>query len=157
MQDADLLQQLVDDTSSAQRLLELTEREFLALSERDLQTLESILTSKQPLLALLTQHAEARRLLLAKHGLEADKSGLQHFASKQSDGESILEQAATLEALLTDCKTANQRNGQLIQANRSAVGDMLSILRGSSAPTNLYNSRGGATRSAAQQRPLSQA
>ncbi|TBV16938.1 flagellar protein FlgN [Stutzerimonas kirkiae] len=156
MQDADLLQQLTDDTHSARQLLELTEQEFSALSKRDLQALEGILTSKQPLLALLAQHAEARRLLLSSHGLEADKGGLKRLASGQSDGERILEQTTALESLLIACQTANQRNGHLIQANRSAVGSMLSVLQGSNSPTSLYDNRGGATRTT-QQRPLSQA
>ncbi|HAQ28076.1 flagella synthesis protein FlgN [Stutzerimonas nitrititolerans] len=156
MQDTALLQQFIDDIGIAEQLLELTNREYQTLSERNLVELEKLLTQKQSLLALLGQHATLRSQALAAHQLSADRSGLEAFCATSPSGTDILEQAGKLEKLLADCRTANERNGQLIRTNQAAVGSMLNILQGSNQAPNLYDRRGGAAKTS-HQRPLSQA
>ncbi len=156
MQDTELLQQLVEDIGSARRLLELTNTEYQALAERNLAGLEQLLTQKQTLLALLSQHGGMRSQTLLQAQLSADRNGLAAFAANSSVGEDIVKQASQLDALLEACRAANERNGKLIRANQSAVGSMLTALRGNSQTPDLYDRRGSTARTASH-RPLSQA
>lgn len=156
MQDTELLQQLVEDIGSARKLLELTDAEYQSLAERNLAGLEQLLTQKQALLALLSQHGALRSQTLTKAQLSADRNGLLTFAATSSIGEDIVAQASHLDELLEACRNANERNGKLIRANQSAVGSMLKVLQGASQTPDLYDRRGSTARSAFQ-RPLSQA
>lgn len=156
MNDTALLEQLTDDIGMARELLELIDKEFKALSDRNLADLEVLLNKKQPLLALLGQHGAQRSQWLRDQQLSADRSGLEQAASKSTDGPAILEKAQLLEAELESCRSANERNGRLIRANQSALGSMLGILQGKEEAPSLYDNRGGASRNK-QQRPLSQA
>nr|MBF0685057.1 flagellar protein FlgN [Pseudomonas sp.] len=156
MQDTALLQQLSDDIGLTRQLLELMDLEYQTLSERNLVELEKLLTQKQGLLALLGQHAALRSQALAAQQLSADRSGLEAFCANSSSGNEILAQADELERLLEHCREANERNGQLIRTNQTAVGSMLTILQGTSDAPELYDRRGGAAKSS-HQRPLSQA
>ncbi|AHL75024.1 flagellar biosynthesis protein FlgN [Stutzerimonas stutzeri] len=156
MQDTELLQQLVDDIGTARKLLELTDAEYQALAERDLASLEQLLTQKQTLLALLSQHGSLRSQTLAKAQLSADKSGLSTFAASSTVGAEIVEQAEKLDGILQACRSANERNGRLIRVNQNAVGSMLQVLQGTNQTPDLYDRRGAAARSA-NHRPLSQA
>lgn len=155
MQDNDLLHLFIEDIGTAQRLLELIDAEFQAMGERDLPRLEQILGEKLPLLGLLEQHGTARSQLLAAQQLSADRAGLEALASRSADGTELLSRSDELNALLEQCRDANQRNGRLIRANQASLKSVLGILRGGETP-GLYDSRGGAAR-IAQQRPLSQA
>lgn len=156
MQDTQLLEQLVEDIGNARKLLELTNNEYQALAERDLAGLEQLLTQKQALLALLSQHGAMRSQALAKAHLSADRNGLLAFAAGSPIGKDIVAQAALLDDVLESCKGANERNGKLIRANQAAVGGMLKVLRGTSQTPDLYDRRGSTARSS-YQRPLSQA
>ena len=150
-----LLQLFIDDIGTAQRLLELIDSEFQAMSERDLPRLEKILGEKLPLLGLLDQHGTTRSQLLAAQQLTADRKGLEALASRSADGAELLARSDELNQLLESCRTANQRNGKVIRASQASLQSVLGILRGSETP-NLYDSRGSTAR-IAQQRPLSQA
>lgn len=156
MQDTQMLQQLVEDIGSARKLLELTDNEYQALAERNLAGLEQLLTQKQALLALLSQHGAMRGQTLAKEQLSADRNGLLTFAAASAVGDEIVAQASQLDEILEACKNANERNGKLIRANQSAVGSMLKVLQGTSQTPDLYDRRGSTARST-YQRPLSQA
>ncbi len=156
MQDTDLLQQLIEDIGTAQRLLELTDAEYQSLAERDLANLEQLLTQKQALLALLGQHGSLRSQALIRAGLNADRTGLQSFAASSAAGADILKQAERLDTILDACRSANERNGKLIRANQRAVGSMLQILQSSNQTLGLYDRRGAAAKSS-YHRPLSQA
>ncbi len=155
MQKDDLLHLFIEDIGTAQRLLELIDTEFQAMSERDLPRLEQILGEKLPLLGLLDQHGSARARLLAEQQVSLDRAGLEILASRRPDGAELLTRSEELNRLLESCRDANQRNGRLIRANQASLKNVLGILRGGETP-NLYDSRGGAAR-IAQQRPLSQA
>ncbi|WP_439859083.1 flagella synthesis protein FlgN [Pseudomonas sp. MBLB4136] len=155
MHDTTLLNLFIDDIGTAERLLELIDDEFQALSERDLSRLQGILADKQPLLAQLDQHGKARSQLLLGLQLSADRSGLQALAEHSDQGTELLARGDELNALLERCQAANLRNGRLIRASQASTNNMLGILRGGETPS-LYDSRGSAAR-IGQQRPLSQA
>ncbi|MBA1262542.1 flagella synthesis protein FlgN [Stutzerimonas sp. NM35] len=156
MQDTEVLQQLTEDVGTAQKLLELMDAEYLALAERNLTGLETLLTQKQALLALLGQHGTLRSQTLTKAQLSIDRNGLAAFAAASAVGPSILAQAEQLDEVLEACRIANERNGQQIRTNQSAVSSMLNVLQGGSQAPDLYDRRGSAAKSS-YNRPLSQA
>lgn len=155
MHDQTLLDLFTQDIGTAEQLLELIDREFQYLQDRDLQQLQQLLSDKQPLLSLLDQHGSSRSQLLNALQLSADSQGLQQLAAQSSLGPQLLSQAERLNELLQRCQAANLRNGRLIRSSQSSNQSILGILRGNDTP-NLYDSRGSAAR-IAQQRPLSQA
>jgi len=156
MQSIAFLEQLRADTGIARQLLELTDAEYQALAERRLADLEKLLSAKQPLLALLAQHASRRSLALTELGLSNDRNGLEAYARSAPEVDDILAGAAELEDALEACRTANDRNGRLIRTNQAAVASTLEIFQRSSQAPDLYNRRGGSTKTS-HQRPLSQA
>lgn len=156
MQDTKLLQLINADLITAEQLAELIDREFTALSERDLKQLDSLLSAKTPLLALLDQNAKARSQLLLELGLTADRAGLQSVAANSSIGADLLTQSEALTQLLERCQAGNLRNGRLIRTSQASTRSMLGILRGNDSAPTLYDSTGGTSRTG-QQRPLSQA
>lgn len=155
MHDATLLDLFSQDIGHATRLLELIDLEYQALGERDLERLQGLLTDKQPLLALLAQHATQRSRVLDGLHLSADRAGLEQLAQGSALGAELLTQGDALNELFKRCQTANLRNGQLIRSNQAATVRMLNILRGGDTP-NLYDSRGSAAKISGQ-RFLSQA
>lgn len=155
MHDTTLLELFNNDIGTAERLLELIDHEFQALSDRDLPRLQSLLADKQPLLNLLAQHGQQRSQLLHGLQLSADRAGLQALAAQSSQGEELLVRGDQLSELLERCQAANLRNGRLIRSSQASTRNMLGILRGNETPS-LYDSRGSAAR-IGQQRPLSQA
>jgi len=155
MHDQTLLDLFTQDIDTAEQLLELIEREFQYLQERDLPQLQQILSEKQPLLALLDQHGRNRSQLLAALQLSPDSQGLQQLAARSNLGAQLLSQAERLNELLQGCQAANLRNGRLIRSSQNSNQSILGILRGNDTP-NLYDSRGSAARIGLQ-RPLSQA
>ncbi|MDR6236043.1 flagella synthesis protein FlgN [Pseudomonas oryzihabitans] len=155
MSNATLLEITLHDIDLSERLLALIDQEFQALTERQLEALESLLGDKQILLKQLDQHAQQRTTLLRNHGLATDLQGLSAYAATQANGPDLLAASARLVELMDKCKAHNARNGQIIQANRFVVGKLLNVLQGTNAP-NLYDSRGGRTQGG-YQRPLSSA
>lgn len=156
MHDTKLLQLINADIITAEQLAELIDREFTALGERDLKQLDSLLSAKTPLLALLDQNAKARSQLLLELGLTADRTGLQSVAANSGVGADLLTQSEALSLLLERCQAGNLRNGRLIRTSQASNRSMLGILRGNDSAPTLYDSTGGTSRTG-QQRPLSQA
>lgn len=155
MHDTTLLELFNTDIGTAERLLELIDNEFQALSDRDLPRLQNLLADKQPLLNLLDQHGQQRSQVLRGLQLSADRAGLQALAAQSSQGAQLLARGDQLSELLERCQAANLRNGRLIRSSQASTRNMLGILRGNETPS-LYDSRGSAAR-IGQQRPLSQA
>ncbi|WP_286977028.1 flagellar protein FlgN [Pseudomonas sp.] len=156
MHDTKLLQLINADIITAEQLAELIDREFTALGERDLKQLDSLLSAKTPLLALLDQNAKARSQLLLELGLTADRAGLQSVAANSGVGADLLTQSEALSLLLERCQAGNLRNGRLIRTSQASTRSILGILRGNDSAPTLYDSTGGTSRTG-QQRPLSQA
>ncbi len=155
MHDNEFLQQLHDDLGIAQQLFGLIETEFTALQERNLATLDQILSAKLPLISQLSQHAQQRSQLLLSRQLSADLQGLKQFAAGSTLGDELLATSELLGKQLEQCQASNLRNGRIIRSNQATVGSVLGILRGNESP-NLYDSRGSTAR-IGQHRPLSRA
>ena len=155
MADQRILELLLTDISTATQLLEILEQEFIALSERKLETLQVLLAKKQPALRQLEQHSSERSQHLKQNNLPTNKEGLIKLAENSSVGAQLLESSTQLNSLIEQCQEANLRNGRLIRSNQISINSMLNIVRGADAP-NLYDKTGSAS-SSVKQRPFSQA
>ena len=155
MADQRILELLLTDISTATQLLEILEQEFIALSERKLETLQVLLAKKQPALRQLEQHSSERSQHLKQNNLPTNKEGLIKLAENSSVGAQLLESSTQLNSLIEQCQEANLRNGRLIRSNQISINSMLNIVRGADAP-NLYDKTGSAS-SSVNQRPFSQA
>lgn len=82
MHDTTLLQLIEDDIAPMQELLDLLNKEAIALHGRDMPLLEQILARKQSLIILLEQHGQRRSQLLGSLGLSADRTGVQAVAAQ---------------------------------------------------------------------------
>lgn len=155
MSDQRLLELLIKDNHTAQQLLSLLEQEFAALSERDLTTLQGLLTQKQAALLQLDQHSAERGQLLLNNNVTADQHGLLEFAAHSALSAQLISTSTELNERIEQCQQANLRNGRLIRSNQISVNSMLDIIRGTDAP-KLYDKTGSAA-SSNKQRPFSQA
>ncbi|AGZ36265.1 flagellar protein FlgN [Pseudomonas sp. SWI6] len=141
MHDITLLQLIEDDIAPTQELLELLEKEALALHGRDMMVLEHILARKQSLIVLLEQQGQRRNQLLTQLGLSPDRAGVQALAAQSSNGEIIMQQLDVLGQLLDACKKVNETNGRIIQMQQHTTANQIRILNGGDSPS-LYDSRG---------------
>ena len=155
MQDTTLLQLMTDDIAPTRHLLEILQAEALALHSRNMVDMEHILAQKQALVIVLEQHGRRRTQLLLSLGLSADRAGLEEVARHSSVGDALLQAGDELNALIAECKAANEQNGALIQAQQITTAHQLRIINGGDTPT-LYDAR-GSTSGKMRPRPLSQA
>lgn len=154
MHDTTLLQLIEDDIAPTQELLELLQKEAVALHGRDMLVLESILARKQSLIVLLEQQGVRRNQLLVGLGFSADRAGVQALAAQSSLGEVMLQQLDALTQLMDACQKVNETNGRIIQLQQHATANQIRILMGGDSPS-LYDSR-GATSPMAKARAISQ-
>lgn len=154
MHDITLLQLIEDDIPPTQELLDLLEKEAVALHGRDMPMLEHILARKQSLIVLLEQQGQRRKLLLTGLGLSPDRAGVQVLAAQSPNGEILLQQLDALSQLLDTCQKVNETNGRIIQMQQHTTANQIRILNGGDSPS-LYDSR-GSTSPMAKPQALSQ-
>lgn len=141
MPDATLLNLLHADIDACTHLANLLEQEFSALSERNLEELQQLLTQKQPLLEGLAHHSNQRSQILISQGYTADSAGFTAYAQQTPLSSQLLESHDHLHQLMQQCQEANLRNGRLIRTNQVNVGKALDIMRNHDGPS-LYDSTG---------------
>jgi flagella synthesis protein FlgN len=141
MHDITLLQLIEDDIAPMQELLDLLEKESIALHARDMALLEHIMARKQSLIVLLEQQGLRRANLLGSLGLSADRAGVQALAAQSPNGELLMQQLDVISQLMQECQALNVSNGQLIQMQQYTTSNQIRILMGGDSPS-LYDSRG---------------
>lgn len=154
MHDTTLLQLIEDDIAPMQELLELLQKEAIALHGRDMAPLENILARKQSLIVLLEQQGLRRNNLLASLGLSPDRAGVEAVAAQSPNGELLLQQLDVISQLMQACQQLNETNGRIIQVQQHVTNNQIRILMGGDSPS-LYDSR-GSTSPLAKPRALSQ-
>ncbi|MGA9661552.1 MAG: flagellar protein FlgN [Pseudomonas alloputida] len=154
MHDTTLLQLIEDDIAPMQELLDLLQKESVALHGRDMAPLENILARKQSLIVLLEQQGLRRNNLLTSLGLSADRAGVEAVAAQSPNGELILQQLDVISQLMQACQQLNETNGRIIQVQQQVTNNQIRILQGGDSPS-LYDSR-GSTSPLAKPRALSQ-
>ncbi|MBF8668009.1 flagellar protein FlgN [Pseudomonas putida] len=154
MHDTTLLQLIEDDIAPMQELLDLLQKEAIALHGRDMAPLESILARKQSLIVLLEQQGLRRNNLLVSLGLSPDRAGVEAVAAQSPNGELLLQQLDVISQLMQACQQLNETNGRIIQVQQHVTDNQIRILMGGDSPS-LYDSR-GSTSPLAKPRALSQ-
>ena len=154
MHDTTLLQLIEDDIAPMQELLDLLQKESVALHGRDMAPLENILARKQSLIVLLEQQGLRRNNLLTSLGLSADRAGVEAVAAQSPNGELILQQLDVISQLMQACQQLNETNGRIIQVQQHVTNNQIRIHMGGDSPS-LYDSR-GSTSPLAKPRALSQ-
>ncbi|MBK4995696.1 flagellar protein FlgN [Pseudomonas sp. S37] len=154
MHDTTLLQLIEDDIAPLQELLDILQREAVALHGRDMAPLENILARKQSLIVLLEQQGLRRNNLLTSLGLSPDRAGVEAVAAQSPNGELLLQQLDVISQLMQACQQVNETNGRIIQVQQHVTNNQIRILQGGDSPS-LYDSRGG-TSLLAKPRALSQ-
>ncbi|GLO51566.1 MULTISPECIES: flagella synthesis protein FlgN [unclassified Pseudomonas] len=154
MHDTTLLQLIEDDIAPMQELLDLLQKEAIALHGRDMAPLENILARKQSLIVLLEQQGLRRNNLLASLGLSPDRAGVEAVAAQSPNGELLLQQLDVISQLMQACQQLNETNGRIIQVQQHVTNNQIRILMGGDSPS-LYDSR-GSTSPLAKPRALSQ-
>lgn len=141
MPDTALLNLLDADIETCTNLADLLEQEFVALSERNLEELQHLLTQKQPLLEQLARNSNKRSQTLTSQGYSADSAGFSAMASQLPHTNLLMVSHDRLRQLMEQCQEANLRNGRLIRTNQVNVGKALDIIRNNDGPS-LYDSSG---------------
>lgn len=154
MHDTTLLQLIEDDIAPMQELLDLLQKEAVALHGRDMAPLENILARKQSLIVLLEQQGLRRNNLLVSLGLSPDRAGVEAVAAQSPNGELLLQQLDVISQLMQACQQLNETNGRIIQVQQHVTNNQIRILMGGDSPS-LYDSR-GSTSPLAKPRALSQ-
>ena len=154
MHDTTLLQLIEDDIAPMQELLDLLQKEAVALHGRDMAPLENILARKQSLIVLLEQQGLRRNNLLASLGPSPDRAGVEAVAAQSPNGELLLQQLDVISQLMQACQQLNETNGRIIQVQQHVTNNQIRILMGGDSPS-LYDSR-GSTSPLAKPRALSQ-
>ena len=154
MHDTTLLQLIENDIAPMQELLDLLQKEAVALHGRDMAPLENILARKQSLIVLLEQQGLRRNNLLASLGLSPDRAGVEAVAAQSPNGELLLQQLDVISQLMQACQQLNETNGRIIQVQQHVTNNQIRILMGGDSPS-LYDSR-GSTSPLAKPRALSQ-
>lgn len=155
MADTELLNLIETDIDTCRQLLETLDLEFAALGERQIEQLQLLLQSKQPLLESLAHNANRRTNILREHGHAASTEGFAAFTANSALAPRLTEQHQQLASLMEACQTANIRNGRLIRTNQVGVNSALNILRGNDGPA-LYD-RSGSTTSSGSHRTYTRA
>lgn len=135
----------------ASRLYEVLAQELAALERLDSDSIQSLAQEKNRLLVAMDEHAGLRE----KHFPNA-------FDNKML--KTIIDMAPlalinTLHQLMSDyrslldrCRTQNEINGRVINANRRSVERHLTVLRGHQPDSVIYTATGRATRMQGRQR-----
>lgn len=138
---AQLLQQ---EHSAVEQLLDILRQEQHALGERNSETLNQSVSSKEAVFQRLQQLSQQREQFLQQRGFSADKSGFTAFMATDPTG-NLVQAWEALEATLRECQRQNQLNGTLLESGRQITQEMLSILTGRDfSKHELYNQRGKA-------------
>ena len=133
-----LLSLIESDLKNAEALREILERVKTALSDREIESLQALLESQQPILASMHQNAKQRTDILRKMGLQDNAEQWQKVLEKFD----LLDAWKPLRKTLKRCDDLNQINQRVISRNRHSIGRLIDIVRGEYGQPTLYNSDG---------------
>lgn len=142
-------------TEHCQQFVNLLDQEKQALLDQDMTTLQALIDTKPPLIAVLNQAQHAIDAQLQQLGRPASAS-LSDFILGLNDAHLAEQHAAFLEAAQA-CQNANLRNARLIRHSQHINRSLLDVLRNQGEPSlNVYDRQGNASRPGSG-RPISQA
>lgn len=139
------LQQLLEsDRAQLGSLAELLQAEKTCLEQRDLDTLNTLISQKQSVLASIENNDHVRRKLLQQAGVPADQTNLTHLKrllgkGGNNDFTALLD---SIESRLQQCRELSEVNSIIVHRSRLNTQRTLSILRGPATLADLYTSHG---------------
>lgn len=147
------LQLLFDQAvTDCEEFAALLDREQEALIQNDMVTLESLLSSKAPLVSALNSHDQQINDKARELGKSPEQS-LETFVDTLGPSE-LVESYRTLRQHLNRCRDANLRNARLVRHSQHANSHLLDLLRNQGESSQaVYDRQGLATRSHSQ-RPI---
>lgn len=148
-----ILPLLQEISSYLQQLLNALNNEHKALSENDLQSVQTIAEEKILLMEHLEDLNKERRTLLETAGLDITSTGIADFF-QNSNSPRAPQMKALWEAISTlssQCEKQNNINGIVIEANKRHTENALSILQGKQQKTELYSKKGASIKSSHNQ------
>lgn len=148
------VQELLDnETHNLQQLQEILLSERDALTHRDSERLQQQLSHKTLVLEALSNNAQTRQHLLQQAGYKNDpanwRSALAQLDRQHSQQFAIIWQQ--IETKLRQCQLENDINAKIVARTQYSVGQILDALRGRLGQPKLYNQKGYAGASGANQ------
>ncbi len=124
---------LIQEADTLTTLLSLLQKESTSLSENNLETLASIADNKKEILNTLELLEHERINCFRSQGKQATQHGFEEYINQCN--EDIQGQLANnwrqVESLGVQCQRQNLINGNVIECNRHATEQLLSLLHGS--------------------------
>ncbi len=128
-----------------QHLLDILQREFQALTSADIQTLETVTTTKNEALAAQAELTRLRAALVVNASFPDSLEGLQRFIAGCDDAETLLASLETMNNLAQQCQQSNRENGRLISQRQHQARGALDVLRQTEHNAPTYSDHGKST------------
>ncbi len=144
---------LEDIANYLEQLFHALENEYRALSENDIQAIESIAQEKIILMEQLEDLNKERRALLEAAGLDLDANGIDDFlnSSTITDKPKLKTLWNDISNLSKQCEKQNNINGIIIENNKRHTENALSVLQGKQQTAELYSNKGQSIKMAKKQ------
>lgn len=136
--------QINADTQACTALIALFEEEQIALKERDLDKLDTLLESKSMHLNQLEQSAKIR-FNWAKSYAQSPSNATWETLLAELRQPVLVEKWQALKTLFATCKAHNEINGRLIARNQQVFSRLVEIVRGQTQAPTLYGASGAAS------------
>jgi flagellar biosynthesis/type III secretory pathway chaperone len=133
---------LAEENAALSQFESLLDREYGALSKRDIDALESLADTRQASLLRLLKIEEERRSLCGMLGYDTDLQGLSKLIAWCDPGRTLVRPYDECASRARKCRDLNDRNGVLVGAQIKRVEGLLGALTGASAEPRAYGPRG---------------
>jgi len=131
----------VPEAELATKLLSLLENEQTALTNFQVDAMETLLEEKFLLLNSLSHCSQQRYQALAANGFEANESGMKNWLS-QNNSTQVDSAWQSFQNTLTLSKEANRVNGVLVTKQFNRNQQMLNALQGPNSAAKFYGPNG---------------
>ena len=133
---------LTREVQCTESLLVCLEAERSALTQRDLQALETTIQDKIQHTQKLEQLDQQRQKLLSELGFAADTDGSQLCLDSLPRADALKHLWQQILTNIGACQTGNLTNGGILESGRQHIEQALRILRGQSTTPSLYDPHG---------------
>jgi len=142
-QEQKLTSLLNSEVACLQLLLDTLNREFDALTNSDIDTLEQVTQNKNNALAKQAEATLARQHFVDVTPHENTDKGLQQLIVGYKNQNSLSATIGQLRSLAEQCQNTNRTNGRLILQKQQHTRNALDILRQADSSPSTYSVQGG--------------
>lgn len=133
---------LRQETDLTRQLLELLDREFAAITNRDFPAFEQLINEKSMCIEQLDLLEQERIALTESAGYKPGPDGMLYFLQWCDPQKNISPRWDGLLGLAGQCRDRNRRNHQLVEMCSQNTRDVLRILRGEEPGATTYQADG---------------